>query len=143
MADDPPIRKSPDGMEIAFCYGTSRFPPQFTSDTDINDYQHLIANPPGIVIPNGSAARLVDFPPGYVSPMHKSISLNYNFVVQGEVEMILDSGETRRLLPGDMAVQRAVNHAWRNVSETEWARITAFVVPAIEAEGTGESKSST
>jgi quercetin dioxygenase-like cupin family protein len=59
-------------------------------------------------------------------------------VVQGEVEMILDSGETRRLLPGDIAVQRAVNHAWRNVSRTEWARITAFVIPVVPVEVAGE-----
>lgn len=104
----------------------------------MSEYTHLIANPPGIVIPNGCAARLVDFPPGYTTPMHRSISLNYNFVVQGEVEMILDSGETRRLVQGDMAVQRAVNHAWRNVSRTEWARITAFVVPAVVEEGVVE-----
>lgn len=66
--------------------------------------------------------------------MHRTVSLNYNFVVQGRVELILDSGEKRELLPGDMAVQRAVNHAWRNVSDTEWARIAAFAVPAIPPE---------
>lgn len=133
MSSTPPSRTSADGMEIVFCYGTT-IPPTFTNDADISDYQHLIANPPGLVIPNGCAARLVDFPPGYTSPMHRTISLNYNFVVQGEVEMVLDSGETRRMGPGDMAVQRAVNHAWRNVSDTQWARITAFVVPAIPAD---------
>ena len=131
LPDSPPSRRSPDGMEIAFCYGTNQTPPTFEDEVDIAAYEHLIANPPGIVIRNGCVARLIDFPPGYMSPMHRTISLNYNFVIQGKVELILDSGETRELLPGDMAVQRAVNHAWRNMSTTEWARITAFAVPAV------------
>lgn len=135
LPDSPPSRTSPDGLEISFCYGTTQLPPDLRDDGDLADYEQLIATPPGIVIPGGCAARLVDFPPGYTSPMHRTISLNYNFVVAGEVELILDSGETRTLKQGDMAVQRAVNHKWRNVSATEWARITAFVVPAVPPEG--------
>ncbi|KIW86769.1 uncharacterized protein Z519_12555 [Cladophialophora bantiana CBS 173.52] len=61
--------------------------------------------------------------------MHRSMSLNYNFVIEGEVEVLLDSGETRTLKRGDGLVQRAVNHAWRNTSEMKWARITAVVLP--------------
>ena len=49
----------------------------------------------------------------------------------GEVELILDSGETRIMKPGDVAVQRATIHAWRNTSKTEWSRM-AFV--QLEAE---------
>ena len=131
LSETPPSRTIPGGSQIAFCYGTNQTPPNFLAEGDIVAYEHLIVNPPGIVIPNGCVARLVDFPPGYNSPMHRTISLNYNFVVEGEVELLLDSGERRRLLPGDMAVQRAVNHAWINVSSIEWARITAFAVPAI------------
>jgi hypothetical protein len=41
----------------------------------------------------------------------------------GSIEMILDSGETKQMARGDVAVQRATMHAWRNTSEMEWARM--------------------
>ena len=47
------------------------------------------------------------------------------------MELILDSGEKRIMGRGDLAVQRATNHAWRNTSETEWARMF-FVLQASE-----------
>ena len=63
--------------------------------------------------------------------MHRTQSLDYGVVLEGEVEMILDGGETRLLRRGDVAVQRGTNHAWRNTSETEWARML-FVLLASE-----------
>ena len=57
--------------------------------------------------------------------MHRTISVNYNVVVEGTVELILDSGETRIMRPRDMVVQRAINHSRKNTSQTDWARITA------------------
>lgn len=128
---ETPPSTSYDALELYFNYGTDQTPPDFRTDQDLSAYQHLIDNPPGIIIPHGSSARVVDIPPGYTSLMHRTISLNYNFVICGKVQLILDSGETRDLFPGDMAVQRAVNHAWKNCSMTEWARITAFAIPAI------------
>lgn len=136
---NPPVRALPDGMQIFDCYMTQGFPVDVATESDLRVYERLIQNPPGIVVPNGSAARVVDIPPAYTSPMHRSKSLNYNFVIEGEVEVLLDSGETRSLKRGDVLVQRAINHAWRNTSETEWARITAVVLPVqgIHLGGTG------
>lgn len=139
LSDSPPSHTVPGGAEISFNYGTNETPPDFRKEKDVASYQYMIDNSPGVIIPNGCVARLVDMPPGWESPMHRTVSLNYNFVVQGRVELILDSGEKRELLPGDMAVQRAVNHAWRNVSDTEWARITAFAVPALPPDNMGSA----
>jgi quercetin dioxygenase-like cupin family protein len=55
--------------------------------------------------------------------MHRTVSLDYGVVIEGEVELVLDSGETRVLRRGDVAVQRGTMHAWRNTSRTEWARM--------------------
>lgn len=55
--------------------------------------------------------------------MHRTQSLDYGIVIEGEVEMILDDGVTRRMGRGDVAVQRCTNHGWRNCSKTEWARM--------------------
>ncbi|GAB3292287.1 cupin domain-containing protein [Parahaliea aestuarii] len=46
--------------------------------------------------------------------MHKTESLDYIVVVRGELDMLLDAGEVKSLVPGDVVVQRATNHAWVN-----------------------------
>ena len=48
--------------------------------------------------------------------MHRGESLDYNVVIEGEFELILDSGEVRRMRRGDFNVQRATAHKWKNVS---------------------------
>ena len=53
------------------------------------------------------------------------------------MELILDGGEKRVLKRGDTCVQRGTNHAWRNVSETEWSRMLYVLTEAehVELEG--------
>jgi quercetin dioxygenase-like cupin family protein len=138
ISENPPTNNFSDDMQIAFCYGTQGFPIDVNDGKDIRVYEDLVQNPPGILVPDGSAARIVDFAPGYTTPMHRSMSLNYNVVIEGEVEVLLDSGESRILQRGDTLVQRAINHAWRNTSATEWARITAVVLPVQEFDVGGE-----
>ncbi|KAK8056911.1 hypothetical protein PG993_002138 [Apiospora rasikravindrae] len=60
-------------------------------------------------------------------PMHRTVSLDYGVVLEGEVDLVLDSGEVRRMRRGDLAVQRGTMHAWRNPSETEWCRMLYFL----------------
>ncbi|KEF55244.1 uncharacterized protein A1O9_08898 [Exophiala aquamarina CBS 119918] len=130
VQEEAPESSLSDGMRISFCYATTEFPATLSEDQDIKAYETLIQKPPSIVVSNGSVARIVDFPPGHVGTMHRTVSVNYNFVIQGQLELELDSGETRLLGPGDMVVQRAINHAWRNPSKTSWARIAAMALPA-------------
>ena len=51
--------------------------------------------------------------------MHRTISLDYNVVIEGEIEVTLDSGEVRRLKAGDIIVQRGTMHSWRNITPNE------------------------
>lgn len=125
----PPHIKFSDGMKASLCYATTQFPAVLASDQDLETYQSLTEKPPGIVVAGGSVARFVDFPPGHVGTMHRTQSINYNFVIQGQLELVLDSGETRFLGPGDMVVQRATNHFWKNPSQHAWARIAAMALP--------------
>lgn len=55
--------------------------------------------------------------------MHRTQSLDYGVVIEGEVEMVLDDGVSTVMGRGDVAVQRGTSHGWRNVSKTEWARM--------------------
>ena len=104
-------------------YVTTQFPVDLSNDADIKTYQHYQQNPPGIVIPDGTVLRIVDCPPGSTSPMHRTVSLDYGVVLEGEMELVLDSGEVRTMKRGDVAIQRGTNHAWRNTSSTEWGRM--------------------
>ena len=73
--------------------------------------------------------------------MHKTNTLDYCIVVEGELELTLGSGkqgevgEKRILRHGEVVVQRGAWHAWRNMNKTEGARMMAV---AIGSEGAVE-----
>jgi quercetin dioxygenase-like cupin family protein len=125
-----PMQQLPDGAEFALCYATNQFPVELSADKDMSTYEHYTHNLPGITISTGSVLRLVDMMPGALSPMHRTVSLDYGVVLEGEVELVLDSGETRLLKRGDIAVQRGTNHAWRNANKDSWARMLYVLLPA-------------
>ena len=108
-------------------------PPSLANNNDISTHEHLVTTSSlGLVRPNGTICSMVDLGPGNKTPyMHRTQSLDYGVVLVGEVELILDSGEKRIMKAGDVVVQRATMHAWRNTSETEWARMM-FVIMECE-----------
>ncbi|KAL2793846.1 hypothetical protein BJX66DRAFT_305243 [Aspergillus keveii] len=111
-------------MAFTVAYTTSEFPIDLNNDADIKKHEDLKASGKlGLVNPNGTVCRFVDFAPKGPPLMHRTQSLDYGIVLEGEIEMTLDSGEKRLLKRGDMAVQRATMHAWHNPSETEWTRM--------------------
>jgi quercetin dioxygenase-like cupin family protein len=61
--------------------------------------------------------------------MHRTQSLDYGVVIEGEIECILDSGEKRLLRRGDVCVQRGTMHSWRNTSTDAWARMLFVLLP--------------
>lgn len=150
LPEEMPVREVADGAHFSLAYTSSSFPAQLSNDADIPQYEHYLNNPPGIVISSGSVCRIVDMAPSALSPMHRTVSLDYGVVLEGEVELVLDSGETRLLKKGDVAVQRGTNHAWRNVTPDvigennervgQWARMLYVLMPAkeIEVEGVGK-----
>ena len=64
-------------------------------------------------------------PDGPHALMHRTETVDYGFVLAGEVWLVVDEGETR-LYPGDVVVQRGTNHAWSN--RTERTARMAFVL---------------
>lgn len=74
----------------------------------------------------GSVLRVVDIRPGARSPMHRTVSIDYGIVLEGEIVLELDSGEERTVPQGGIVIQRGTNHAWVNRTEN-WVRI-AFVL---------------
>lgn len=55
--------------------------------------------------------------------MHKTQTLDYVVVLEGEMEVILDGGEKRVVRRGEVVIQRGCMHTWRNLSRTEGARM--------------------
>lgn len=77
--------------------------------------------------------------PGLTSPMHRTVSIDYGIVMIGEVELVLDSGQVRKMKAGDICIQRATMHAWRNTSTTEWARMLYVLLPSEEVKIDGKA----
>jgi hypothetical protein len=109
----------------------------------------------GILPPaNGNILRIIDFPPEPADPaerkrriqatfggifsdathdkregahpgMHRTATVDYAILLEGEIWAVMDEGETL-MRAGDVLVQRGTNHAWANRSQ-KTARI-AFVL---------------
>lgn len=123
--DSPPWQSVNNGQSgFSVAYTTSEFPVSMTEEMDVRQHENLMASQKlGLVNPHGTVCRFVDFKPGRDVMMHRTRSLDYGIVIEGSVEMILDDGEVHMLRRGDIAIQRATNHGWRNPSPTEWARM--------------------
>ncbi|KAL4884259.1 hypothetical protein BJY04DRAFT_183246 [Aspergillus karnatakaensis] len=112
-----------NSMAFTVAY-TTQFPADLNDDADLKKHEMVMhSGNLGLVNPGGTVCRFVDFAPKGPPLMHRTQSLDYGIVLEGEIEMILDSEEKRLLKRGDVAVQRATMHAWHNPSETEWARM--------------------
>lgn len=83
----------------------------------------MARGPTGLALAGGTVLRYVDFGPGSDSIMHRTQSLDYGIVVEGAVVAVFDSGEEHLMQRGDVCVQRATMHSWRNPSQTEWCRM--------------------
>ena len=71
----------------------------------------------GLTIKDGSVFRIGELAPHYRSMMHRTNSVDYGLVLEGEVDMELDSGEVVHLKAGDVVVQRGTNHVWENKTD--------------------------
>jgi quercetin dioxygenase-like cupin family protein len=71
--------------------------------------------------------------PGAESPMHRTPHINdYLIALSGELTMFLEDGTSRKIRPGDMFVQLAGWHCWRNEGSEPF--VMAGVIIGIETE---------
>ncbi|KAK3680332.1 hypothetical protein LTR37_021331 [Vermiconidia calcicola] len=113
-------------------YSTTEFPVRFGGDQDLNAYLNP-CGPETLANKNGTVARMVDIKPGSQSPMHRTESLDYGLVLEGEIDLVLEDFETgpvRHMRRGDVSVQRGTMHAWRNTSPDKWCRMFYVLVDA-------------
>ncbi|KAF1911317.1 hypothetical protein BDU57DRAFT_100471 [Ampelomyces quisqualis] len=123
FAEESKMKANDDGLAFALSFTTKGFPVDMEEDKDLDVYGEFLNSPPGLVVSGGTVLRHVDIPPDTACTMHRTVSLDYGCVLEGEVELLLDSGEKRTMKRGDVAIQRGTMHQWINHSKTEWARM--------------------
>jgi len=91
----------------------------------------------------GSVFRVVDLPPdktryaaagaqpdhavaGRHPGFHKTDTIDYAIVLEGEVWAMMDEGEDKLMKAGDVLVQRGTSHAWSNRSDRNC--VIAFIL---------------
>jgi quercetin dioxygenase-like cupin family protein len=77
---------------------------------------------------NGTRFAVIDFPPGNTPRMHRTETIDYVIVLEGEIEMDMDDS-TVKMQAGDVMVQRGTNHAWANRSSKR-ARVAFVLIDA-------------
>ena len=65
---------------------------------------------------DGTIFRVLELPPGCPPHMHKTETVDYVIMLEGECDMILDDGAEVHMNQGDMMVQNATYHGWTNRS---------------------------
>jgi naringenin degradation protein FdeH len=124
FALDGPVsvaRIAPDGAYFYEIWSTDAMPAPVEAAAADPTLTALTVPPP----PNGTKVRINEFPPGAVSPVHRTQSVDYGIVLSGEVVLALDDTETV-LRAGDVVVQQGTSHRWENRT-AETARM-AFIL---------------
>jgi quercetin dioxygenase-like cupin family protein len=136
----PPSYKSPSGHHRTEVWSSDATPAKIGDGADPDKRAHPLTPPD-----SGTAFKIVDFPPennvsggdetlgshttakpGAHPGMHRTQTLDYCLVVDGEIHLILDGSETL-MRTGDIAIQAGTNHAWSNRSSRP-CRMAFFMV---------------
>lgn len=98
----------------------------------------MISLPPDSVMaaplnPQRALGEMVEALPGLIEcfepeapGMHRTPTLDYVVILEGELWLELDNGEQRLVRSGDVVIQQGTRHAWRNKSERP-ARAAVFM----------------
>lgn len=122
--DLTPTRLIPSGdASFLLIWTTETVPANNNDETDGREREA------GLTLEGGSVIRIVDMLPGKESPMHRTNSIDYGIVLEGEIELELDDGAKKTVRQGGVIVQRGTNHLWRNTTE-QVCRIAFILIEA-------------
>jgi mannose-6-phosphate isomerase-like protein (cupin superfamily) len=140
----PPSYCSRPGHFRTEVWATETTPAVIGGDADPDRRTHVLPPPA-----NGTAFKIVDFPPdalaarpasgasdilssvstakpGVHPGMHRTETVDYCIVLEGEVFLVLDESEVL-LQQGDVVIQCGTNHAWSNRSSHS-CRLAFFMI---------------
>ena len=103
------------GPFLTRIWSSAQLPPDVNGADDLGLVNTGLAN-------KGTICRIVDFPPASQGMVHRSITLDYIFVLEGEVVLTLGDGSRTSVQKGDVVVQRGTMHGWDNEKD-QWARL--------------------
>ncbi|KAJ5618685.1 hypothetical protein N7528_006796 [Penicillium herquei] len=129
VPDYMPSQPAGGDGEIALLYATDSSPASLEDEADIALYDEFLHQPPGLTTGSGTVFRMIDLKPGKKTPMHRTVSLDYGVVLEGDVDLVLDSGSSRHLHRGDVCIQRGTAHSFQNRSSKEWCRLLFVFLP--------------
>jgi mannose-6-phosphate isomerase-like protein (cupin superfamily) len=117
----PVSREIPeDGVAFHEIWNTTGAPAPINAVEQVDPTRRELAVPPP---PLGTKVRINEFAPGHLderglqSPVHRTASIDYGIVLEGEITLVLDDSEVT-LYAGDIVVQRGTDHAWANRGTT-------------------------
>ncbi len=105
-----------DGVAFHEIWSTEGAPARLYAVEPDEPTARTLAVPPP---PCGTKIRINEFAPGHLderglqSPVHRTASVDYGIVLEGEITLVLDDSEVT-LRAGDVVVQRGTDHAWAN-----------------------------
>lgn len=103
------------GMSLGDIWATSVYPPVVTPDEPDPIRETLDFT----IKQRGTRIRILESTPGGEDAepwMHRTETIDYAYVLEGEMCLLLDDGVEVVLTEGDVVVQRGTNHAWVNRS---------------------------
>lgn len=146
-----PTGRTSAGTSVVDLWLTDGAPADNTGDADPTDRPFRLPPPA-----QGSVFRIVEYPPdkerfaalktqqwaadakdqGYArdtgnarhAGFHKTDTIDYAIVVEGEIYALMDEGE-KLMKPGDVLIQRGTSHAWSNRSDKP-ARVAFVLIDA-------------
>jgi hypothetical protein len=132
----PNVRDKGTGVDFLEMWNTVGAPTLLEA-TEPEPTEGPLSVPPARI---GSKIRLNDFYPGHISMlalradgrhpmMHRTRTVDYGIVLEGEIFMILDEQEVL-LRAGDVVIQRGTDHAWEN--RTDHVCRMAFILIGAE-----------
>lgn len=126
LSDAPaPLSRSIPGATFHELWRTSDAPAELSPRADREPTDRPLSLAPD---PEGTVLRFVDLEPRSRSPLHRTETVDYGIVLQGDVVLALDDGSETKLSAGDVVIQRGTRHAW--INPTDRAARMAFVLVA-------------
>lgn len=133
LSDGPPPQHHPMhgpqiGADFYEIWSSTRPVPLLTAVEPVEPNERAFTIMPA----SGHLLRIIEiYPPsqgGKRTVMHRTRTLDYVVVIQGEIVLLLDDSEVT-LRQGDVVVQRGTDHAWENRS-LQPARMAYFHMDA-------------
>lgn len=130
----PPSQPMGSTISMSYVYST---PPSFTveNDADLDNYRTIASSeaPCHFPVAGSTTVTMMEFGPNPEQEdgfWHRTQTVDYIVMIEGELELSLNGGETRVVKKGDVIVQRAAMHKWKNPSKTQSAKFAGILTGA-------------